>query len=305
MPDSGKVVGIQALRALAASMVVIDHSLRKLVENGSLPHGFEVLADYLGLVGVATFFAVSGFVMALTAQHRRGSANALDFLRRRIVRIVPLYWLITVVHAIRLSISGKPPSWGDLASSLFFIPYFDAGGMLRPVLGVGWTLNFEMYFYLLFAIGLLLPARVGMDAVLMLLVGSVVVGGLMEEQTAMLAVVTSPLLLLFAAGMLAHRFIAPAFTEPMASRGAIPGLFVLLGDASFSLYLTHGFVLGGLAMALASRQLPALAAALFVLFSLLVSTVVGVAVHLWIDRPLHRLWQFGGKHSLSVREQVV
>ena len=139
----------------------------------------------------------------------------------------------------------------------------------------------------------------------MLLVGSVLVGGLMEAQTAMLAVATSPLLLLFAAGMLAHRFIAPAFTEPMASRGTVPGLFVLLGDASFSLYLTHGFVLGGLAMALASRQLPALAAALFVLFSLLVSTVVGVAVHLWIDRPLHRLWQFGDKQSLSVRDQVV
>ena len=103
----------------------------------------------IGQAGVDVFFVISGFIMwtvtsTETAPH--------VFLLRRVIRIVPLYWVATVIMAIH-----QKASFSAVLKSLCFIPFFGEKGLIWPVLVPGWTLNYEMFFYLLVCVTLLLP----------------------------------------------------------------------------------------------------------------------------------------------------
>src|SRR5258706_16365621 len=84
--------GVQALRGVAAIMVVLFHIV-KMVHTKLDGPPIEFAA---GGGGVDIFFAISGFVMILTTAHAWGTPRLwLTFLCRRLLRIVPLYWLLT------------------------------------------------------------------------------------------------------------------------------------------------------------------------------------------------------------------
>ncbi len=113
------------------------------------------LGPSAGQFGVDIFFVISGFVISTVAQHERS-----DFLLRRLIRIVPFYWLTTISVAIVHNLWPAPfrlppPDTVAIACSLTFLP---CGGD-APVLPGGWTLNYEMYFYALFAAALGLAPR--------------------------------------------------------------------------------------------------------------------------------------------------
>jgi exopolysaccharide production protein ExoZ len=103
------------------------------------------------------FFVISGFIMMLVSQGR----TVADFVRRRIVRIVPLYWIFTIlfvaIHAQFVPHAIEGWDWTHLIQSLLFIPYESPifPGELWPLLVPGWTLNLEMFFYAIVAIGIL------------------------------------------------------------------------------------------------------------------------------------------------------
>jgi len=149
---------VQALRFLAAFMVVCCHSTFYTKER--LLSSVEVF--HLGANGVPLFFVISGFVIVLSS---RKLINDKDGWRKyaikRIIRIVPLYWLITtykvaiMVFSAGLILHGNN-DFANILKSYFFIPTLNSEGKIRPILGVGWTLNFEMFFYLLFTIALFL-----------------------------------------------------------------------------------------------------------------------------------------------------
>src|SRR5437016_4636844 len=96
-----KLPNIQLLRALAASSVVVYHSG---IESTSVCKGTNLNCVYdfwTGGYGVGLFFVISGFIMVTTSWNAFGQPGAaLDFMRRRIIRIVPLYWLLTTVAVI-------------------------------------------------------------------------------------------------------------------------------------------------------------------------------------------------------------
>src|SRR5262249_39672775 len=131
---------LQALRAVAALSVVLYH------------------IDFIGrgAFGVDIFFVLSGFIIChVTAADRQ------HFLLKRLIRIVPLYWARTlVVCALALAaprlLQTTSDSWMGLLKSLFFIPYEKESGRVYPVLFLGWTLNYEMFFYVVFSIALAL-----------------------------------------------------------------------------------------------------------------------------------------------------
>ena len=136
-------------------MVVAFHSL-----EAAAPKSGVAWANGSG--GVDLFFVISGFVMFTSSRRlaeRRDGWRV--FMLRRLERIVPLYWLLTAAKtAITLAAPGLAPTtrlsaW-NLAASLLFIPARDAAGIVRPVLPVGWTLNYEMLFYVIFAASLTL-----------------------------------------------------------------------------------------------------------------------------------------------------
>jgi peptidoglycan/LPS O-acetylase OafA/YrhL len=153
-------LGVQALRAVAAALVVLHHSIMMwlawIVHRPTAPHWRN------GASGVDIFFTISGFVMAISAPGLAGKANKAGlFLSRRFTRIVPLYWGATTAKIAILKLwpsaalnpVGTP--WRILASYLF-IPANNGKGEMYPVLDVGWTLSYEVFFYLLFSAALAL-----------------------------------------------------------------------------------------------------------------------------------------------------
>ena len=108
------------------------------------------------------FFVISGFIMVYVSRNFSGPGGAADFAIRRVIRVVPLYWLFTGVFVALLLFwpsifSTLKLSARHTAESFLFIPTVNNVGDYYPVLGVGWTLNYEMYFYAIFAVLLLVP----------------------------------------------------------------------------------------------------------------------------------------------------
>lgn len=164
--------GIQGLRAFAAYGVVLYHALEGL--NTANPEVFPRFV--LGQAGVDLFFIISGFVMVYITQGEK--ETALGFFSKRIARVVPLYWaatLLTIAAALVIpwGYPGINLSPESIASSFFFIPHPNAVGTPVPVLVVGWTLNFEMMFYLLFAIAMLVSTRWRVPLVIAMVAGGV------------------------------------------------------------------------------------------------------------------------------------
>ncbi|RYF56073.1 MAG: acyltransferase, partial [Comamonadaceae bacterium] len=197
LPGTSRVlISLQYARAVAALLVVYAHL-----------SGFAVFRP-LGLpefggMGVDLFFVISGFVMWESA----GRHTAGEFVLRRVARIVPAYWFYTsLLVLLALAAPSLTPNisfdgWA-LAGSYLFIPYTNAQGLHNPILLQGWTLNYEAFFYGVFAISLWLHTRRSrFGFVAGLLLSLCVVGAIVEPQGAAATLATSPMLLEFVLGM--------------------------------------------------------------------------------------------------------
>lgn len=150
---------IQLLRAAAAYLVVIYHAQPHL--NNLLP---DTIQTHIGAAGVDIFFVISGCIMVMAVHGRQISPT--QFWTNRIVRIVPLYWIATMLMILPTLVGFSPSGlheWdaGDLLSSLFFIPNIRLDGVAEPILSPGWTLIYEMFFYFLFGALLWVRSRIG------------------------------------------------------------------------------------------------------------------------------------------------
>lgn len=223
---------LQNLRALAAYAVIVYHCLiRFLHPTGPLARSYLDLPS----AGVDLFFIISGFVMVHTT---RADETPAWFATKRIARILPLYWLATLIVIALVIVRPWTFAQAQLTpdailSSLLFIPHADATGEAYPILGVGWTLNYEMTFYALFALSMLLRSAYRIVAVVALITGlwalaNVSGDGLIARFYA------NPILFEFAAGCL----LACALrTERLAGfvRKTPMWPFALLGVAAFAI----------------------------------------------------------------------
>ncbi len=195
---SSKINSIQTLRASAAILVLASHALLYPMAEQSLAYG------RLGWLGVILFFVVSGFIMvAVTGE---GQFEAGSFLRRRILRVVPMYWAFTIVAALlaltlpeifkTTVFDGK-----QLLLSLAFIPFYNpASHGLHPLYKLGWTLNYEMFFYVSFAMLAVLNARRRVMVLTLAYVALSLAGWLLKPENAIPAFYTSFMPLAFVAG---------------------------------------------------------------------------------------------------------
>jgi len=147
------LVHIQVLRFFAAAAVVAFHAW------GAAPAGFKVPESAIAFAlshgghGVDLFFVISGFII-FYATHR-ATLTPAEFLRRRVERIVPLYFFVILavtILAATLPATFGTPGWytpRHVLKSLAFIAFTD-GEM--PVVYLGWSLEYEMYFYLAVAL---------------------------------------------------------------------------------------------------------------------------------------------------------
>jgi peptidoglycan/LPS O-acetylase OafA/YrhL len=204
-----QLIAIQILRAMAAGMVVFHHA-----QNDAARTAAEAGVQFMRLfplpwaAGVDLFFVVSGFVMVFSSEKLFAApGGAAQFLGRRVARIAPLYWLATaifLVAVLRGAAAGKAPmpDFGEIASSFAFLPWpRGLDGAPRPILSLGWTLEYEMFFYAVFAAFLWLKRETAVAAVALALGALVLWNTLAQPQNAALAFWSDPIVLEFALGM--------------------------------------------------------------------------------------------------------
>jgi len=141
---------LHLLRVIAALSVVYFHTTSVAGLN---------LACDVGSRGVDVFFVISGFIIAYI-----GTSKPEQFLRRRLIRVVPFYWAATLcvfamVALVPQYFRSTTASVSHLFYSLLFIPHMSVTGEMHPTLLLGWSLNFEMFFYVTFAVELALSRR--------------------------------------------------------------------------------------------------------------------------------------------------
>jgi exopolysaccharide production protein ExoZ len=188
-----KLYGIQYLRALAALAVVVFHAAERTGGHFTI-----------GAAGVDVFFVISGFIMWIISQRR--PTTPARFLRDRLERIGPVYWMATGVMVFG-ALAGLFPNMkltlGHVLGSVFFIPHRSpSNGEIWPVLVQGWTLNYEMFFYAVFAASLLLPSRMRLATLATIFVCLVAVGLIRSGGGPIFATYTDPMILEFLAGAL-------------------------------------------------------------------------------------------------------
>lgn len=193
---------VQALRAIAASAVVSYHVFFMLVHNA----GYSIYVPEIGASGVDLFFLISGFIMVYTnfgAFDQPGAATS--FIQRRAIRIVPMYWICTTVVVTLLAFAPRLFSsveftWTYVISSYIFLLSENSAGQIGTVLQTGWTLCFEAYFYILFAVLLNWPRRYFLIASGAVFAAGVVLGRLVPHVPVWMTVATNPILLEFYLG---------------------------------------------------------------------------------------------------------
>jgi exopolysaccharide production protein ExoZ len=333
---------IQALRGIAAVLVVLHHIISMWYLE--VLHVLPVIA-FRGTTGVDIFFVISGFIMPLTIRRTISPAlSAQTFFTRRLERIVPLYWLCTLVKYISLRLSpdlsehGTGSTW-HVVSSFLFIPSFNESHIVQPLLQPGWTLTWEMLFYALIAIALLLgaPLRFFLPPIL---IGLASLYFVPLPQNVPIDTRTIPLLVEFLLGLalsvryrkrLQHCqsipaslativgvaafctliFDVPATRYPLVFGGflataivgsaleleqrighRIPRLLLLLGDASYSIYLTHWFLVSIFRKVFGHSVLATMSnGALPLLIMVTISCAVGIAVYHFVESPINHYFR--------------
>ncbi|WP_110654141.1 acyltransferase family protein [Salinicola halimionae] len=231
------LVSVQALRALAAWIVVFHHFMQVFF-GFDANNWVEYLFSTRGQVGVDIFFVISGFVIYVSSRGKR--LTMPQFLLHRLARIVPAYWLYTAITALVIYFaSDVMPEYGlglkQLILSLFFIPTENPAGYgYFPILPVGWTLNFEMLFYVVFAASLVLKREWRLWAVVLTIV---VINTLFARQPFISNFYTDPIIFQFLLGMgigvVYHRYGIPGGRWwPMALALASTATILCFNDPS-------------------------------------------------------------------------
>lgn len=163
--NSGKLDAIQLLRAIAALAVVVHHVGLTLTSYYPTPLSSPLMMlSGLGAAGVDLFFVISGYIIfRSTSKLESGPASAKSFLQKRALRIYPTYWIWTSVLLLMwlggIALKSHQFSPSVIAGSYFLVPVARGDGSLHPILDQGWTRTFEMYFYLVFSLIILLGLR--------------------------------------------------------------------------------------------------------------------------------------------------
>lgn len=334
----GTLVNIQILRGLAATSVAVAHAASQFPDAGRPNHIDAAQA------GVDVFFVISGFIMVYVTSKR--PHGGWEFLLNRIHRIAPNYWFYTILTAalalvVPSAFRGTSFEPGHMVQSLLFIahPNPALAASTSPILRVGWTLNYEMFFYVIFAAALVfgrnrVVSSAGVIAAL------VVIGFWVDDRGIVLRFYTSDIMIEFVFGMvigLIHRSGLPrmgtllpvvsivvavsaiiasshAAEDPNAIRGllfGVPAALVvvsclmlpeppthlvtrgmrMVGDASYTIYLVHPFVLTFarlIAVRLGLVPTDGWGNLAFVVIATACAVGVGYGAFLSIERPLLR-----------------
>jgi exopolysaccharide production protein ExoZ len=305
-----------------------------------------------GSFGVDVFFVISGYVMA-----RICAGNTEFFFRRRVLRIVPPYWAVTILLFIfaifypeLLKSTRSSPS--ELFKSLFFIPFEKSKGLIQPLLFPGWSLNYEMFFYVVLGASLLIYRRHALWLTSGIIILTIVICKQFADQSVIAHFYARDVSLEFIFGLISF-YVCRAVSQPTAVRIRVPMLMllfasmaglvmyqgllphneiprsiplgglsfllvtsaallsegewdtnaaflVLVGDASYILYLIHPYCEYLIGRVIA-KHIPWLTidTAQGMLFAVGVTIIVAILIHVQVERPTIAFLNkhFGGKRK--------
>jgi len=235
-----ELIGVQYLRGIAAMLVVLHHSG----------------ATQLGPFGVNIFFVISGFVMWATTAAI--DVSPLVFWRRRLVRIVPLYWLfLSLLVAVAVSapqyLNTTEITPENVIKSFLFIPHFHAvQKIIAPILIPGWSLNYEMFFYFIFGIALIIKSDTRRAIMIVIFLWSLVLLGLSLNPSGAVAVTyTNPELLIFLDGVIlamiyrAHNTGSVSLGVILICIGVLTRAIVVTSDVGLFVGLSPALIVAG------------------------------------------------------------
>jgi len=143
------LINVQMLRFVAAMLVVFYHTAARIPESSALPYQLFGLVETFGFAGVDIFFVISGYIMVYTTRGRAGPNQGQQFMRRRFARIYSGYWPFFFAAWLLFGfIRPEHLAESHLLKSFLLWPQ----SLNLVLLQLSWTLSFEMYFYLLFAL---------------------------------------------------------------------------------------------------------------------------------------------------------
>jgi len=325
------VLSIQYLRGIASFLVLLQHTATKGAQYANDPLSWFTV----GGIGVDIFFLISGFIMChATAQTAGLPGTVPRFLKNRVIRVLPLYWILTsfallvfLLFPDKINIGGGVTS---IADSYLLLP---TDGNTKYLIKNGWTLSYEFFFYVIFSLSLFMKGKKGLviPSIILLICG--LLRWASDSNHVLFRFVSDPVILNFLLGFLVYllfqRFkqvppvvsllLVAAATAllvlqnngqglrlPLLSSG-IPvfllslGLVWLepwlqqrpvaflhhLGDASYSLYLSHPFALAGGALLLSWLGLTSAAfAPLFVSLLVVLGLAGGFVCFRLLEKPL-------------------
>ncbi|MGP1832245.1 acyltransferase family protein [Shewanella frigidimarina] len=193
------IYSVQYMRAIAALMVVFHHSAWKGAQYGSDPLSWF----HIGEAGVDLFFIISGYIMCRTVDQKE--VSIFSFIKARIRRIIPIYWLLTTLALVAFLIfPEKVNSSGgntNVIASYFLFPTED-----KFLIQNGWTLSFEFFFYFLFSFCLSVKSLYRYLIPTGIIFGLVLIGNIIDTELYLVKFMTSPFLLEFTFGILAFYF---------------------------------------------------------------------------------------------------
>lgn len=323
--EKALILNIQILRAFAAIIVVLFHTYLAVISYGFEHQYLKLLTaniEHWGAFGVDIFFVISGYLMFMI--NNKKSRTPYEFLVNRITRIVPIYWFLTILLFIVFQFApsvfremGYSPL--KLVSSLFFVSR--QFGFTDPALYVGWTLEYEMFFYVLFALALfckcsnairliLLTIMIG-ASIYMELYAAIAIefayGGLIfilcdkvpylkklqpSNHFWWLIIAMLMMVILMPAFAQEYRFIywgipsAIIFFSVLFIKQINLNALVKLGDASYSIYLIQVFTIPVSAKIL-EKLMPEASGILIFMISAIFSIVVGYLFYLAVEKHLN------------------
>ena len=310
---------IQHLRAFAAINVVLFHVIGTAATYLKNVSAIAFLGGW-GANGVDIFFVISGFIMLHTQM--KSEKTAVNFIKSRIIRIVPLYWLATLFIVFLFLMAPSIFRKIDITplyafSSLFFVSNI---AWSHPIVDVGWTLELEMMFYVIFAVGLLTHSRKSLILFIFLCLLSIAITFskiiLIEFIFGMmLAILLNKVkfthltgIYVFSIGLLI--LISSLFPFVKQFNGdrliiwGIPAFFIVfgaiyapqlkskilsyIGAASYSIYIVQVITISA-TYKISNKIMPNINSDVLAIFCLLLSVASGCLVYSFVEKPITHL----------------
>lgn len=311
-----RLATLQGLRALAALSVLF----------------FHIRLIGVGYFGVDIFFVISGFIVCYVSQRQPD-----HFLAKRLIRIIPLYWvatagMIVVATTFPALLQSTEVTAATALKSFLFIPYERGTGLVQPILFLGWTLNYELLFYSLFALCLALWPRQAPQACSALLIALAFLGQMAElplpwgfwcdprilEFVAGIAAfyiysgnrpwlksiptaVAYALAVASIAGMVMQTTLGPKSYDltvcgplsfilvlsalSLEGRMKVAAIVVLVGDASYSLYLLHPYVVNAIEKAFLPLTTFSVLTVVASVIAIVASIVAAIICYRMLEKP--------------------